>query len=253
MSNSTGDIATQIKAMFNRRKDLIKEKKKKKILLVIAIVALVLAGGFGIYSKIMSNNYSLKLAELDQEKEMLLKQKEVIESQISNIEIEKEKATDELLEKLTEAEMVAQNNLYLVEQNIKLQNFIKEAAKAGVKPQNYGTSEIVTDAVDYSKLEYLGEFEGTAYTPTKEECGNDLGITASGKPIIPGVSVAVDTNYWKMGTKFYIEGLGYVVAMDTGGAIKGKYRFDYAVFDRDYAKQLGRRKYKVYLVKEENE
>jgi 3D (Asp-Asp-Asp) domain-containing protein len=54
-----------------------------------------------------------------------------------------------------------------------------------------------------------------------------------------------------MGTKFYIEGLGYVVAMDTGGAIKGKYRFDYAVFDRQYAKQLGRRKYKVYLVKED--
>ena len=179
---------------------------------------------------------------------MLLKQKEVIETQIKNIELEKEKANDELLAQLTEAEMVAQNNLYLVEQNIKLQNFIKEAAKVGVKPQNYGTSAEVTDAVDYSKLEYIGEFEGTAYTPTKEECGNNLGITASGKPIIPGVSVAVDTHYWKMGTKFYIEGLGYVVAMDTGGAIKGKYRFDYAVFDRDYAKQLGRRKYKVYLV-----
>jgi 3D (Asp-Asp-Asp) domain-containing protein len=250
MSNSTGDIATQIKAMFNRRKDLINEKKKKKVFLIVAIIALIIAGGFGIYSKVMSNNYSLKLAELDQEKEMLLKQKEVIETQIKNIELEKEKANDELLAQLTEAEMVAQNNLYLVEQNIKLQNQIKEAAKAGVKPQNYGKTEEVTEAVDYSKLEYVGEFEGTAYTPTVEECGNNLGYTASGKPIIAGVSIAVDNKYWKMGTKFYIEGLGYVIAMDTGSAIKGKYRFDYAVFDRAYALQIGRSKYKVYLVKD---
>ena len=70
MSNSTGDIATQIKAMFNRRKDLINEKKKKKVFLIVAIIALIIAGGFGIYSKVMSNNYSLKLAELDQEKEI---------------------------------------------------------------------------------------------------------------------------------------------------------------------------------------
>ena len=54
-----------------------------------------------------------------------------------------------------------------------------------------------------------------------------------------------------MGTEFYIEGLGYVIAMDTGSAIKGKYRFDYAVFDKQYAKQIGRRKYNVYLVKKD--
>ena len=79
-----------------------------------------------------------------------------------------------------------------------------------------------------------------------------MDIQHHGKPIIAGVSIAVDTTYWKLGTEFYIEGLGYVIAMDTGGAIKGKYRFDYAVFDRDYAKQLGRRNYKVYLVKKDN-
>ena len=181
MSNSTGDIATQIKALFNRRKDLIKEKKKKTVFVIVAVIAVVIAGGFAIYSHLVEDNYSLKLAELDQEREMLLQQKEIIEKQIKNIEAEKELANDELLDKLSEAEMIAQNNLYLVEQNIKLQNQLKEAAKAGVKPRNYGTSEEITNAVDYSKLEYVGEFEGTAYTPSKEECGNDLGITASRK------------------------------------------------------------------------
>ncbi len=250
MSNGTGDIAMQIKAFIKRRTDLNKEKKRRKIFFAIACVGVVVALGIWIHSRIVIDDYSLKIAELDTKLEQ---QRDSIQAQIAEIEAEKEKANDELRERLSEAELVAQNNLYLVEQNIKLQNFIKEAAKAGVKPQNYGKTEEVTSAVDYSKLEYIGEFEGTAYTPTVEECGNNLGYTASGKPIIAGVSIAVDTNYWKMGTKFYIEGLGYVVAMDTGSAIKGKYRFDYAVFDRDYAKQLGRRKYEVYLVKDDVE
>ena len=244
MSNGTGDIAMQIKAFISRRKDLIKEKKRKKAFLVIAVLLAFIAGGIYIKSRIDTENFNKRMAELESQKSM-------IESQIAEIEQEKSKSNDEILERLTEAELIAQNNLYLIEQNIKMQNFIKEAAKAGVKPQNYGKTEEVTEAVDYSKLEYVGEFEGTAYTPTVEECGNNLGYTASGKPIVAGVSVAVDTKYWKMGTKFYIEGLGYVIAMDTGSAIKGKYRFDYAVFDRDYALQLGRRKYQVYLVKED--
>ena len=33
--------------------------------------------------------------------------------------------------------------------------------------------------------------------------------------------------------------------------VKGKYRFDYAVFDKDYAFKLGRKKWKVYLVNED--
>ncbi|MBR6253727.1 MAG: 3D domain-containing protein [Clostridia bacterium] len=251
MSNGTGDIATQIKALFNRRYDLIKEKKRKRIILIIAIIIFIVAVIFGIRAvvlRIMNDKKDLELAELQLE---LQSQKSQIESQIKEIEEAKSKASDDVLERLEQAEIIAQNNLYLVEQNIKLQNQIKEAAKAGVKPQNYGKTEEVTEAVDYSKLEYVGEFEGTAYTPSVQECGNNLGYTASGKPIIAGVSIAVDTAYWKLGTEFYIEGLGYVIAMDTGGAIKGKYRFDYAVFDRDYAKQIGRRKYNVYLVKNE--
>ena len=230
--------------MFNRRADLIKTKKRLKIIAIIAVLLVITCAFLAVNAKIMKLEYDLRYAELRL-------QKSQIESQIEEIESQKLEADQEVQEKLIAAEKVARNNLYLVEQNIKLQNQIKEAAKVGVKPQNYGKTEEVTSAVDYDKLEYIGEFEGTAYTPTVEECGNNLGYTASGKPIIAGVSIAVDTKYWKMGTEFYIEGLGYVIAMDTGSAIKGKYRFDYAVFDKDYAKQIGRRKYKVYLVKSE--
>ena len=131
-----------------------------------------------------------------------------------------------------------------------MQNTLLKAAATGIKPENYTIPEESELAVDYNKLTYVGEFEGTAYTPSPDECSNSLGYTASGKAIVPGVSIAVDTAYWKLGTKFYIEGLGYVVAMDTGSAVKGKYRFDYAVFDKSFAYKLGRQKWKVYLVDE---
>ncbi len=37
--------------------------------------------------------------------------------------------------------------------------------------------------------------------------------------------------------------------MDTGSAIKGKNRFDFAVLDKKFAYELGQQYYDVYLVK----
>lgn len=133
--------------------------------------------------------------------------------------------------------------------NIELQKSLKKAASVGVTPQSYKIYDIDSIERTSSKGKYLGKFLGTAYTPSSEECGNDKGITSSGEPIIPGISVAVDKAHWPYGTVFYIKGLGYTVAMDTGSAIKGKKRFDFAVFDKDFANELGLQYYDVYLVK----
>lgn len=246
MSNGTGDIATQIKAVFNFRRKLIYEKRRKRNWVFAFGGITLFAFAIAYYSRDIITEYNLKHQELTTAKQELEIQKNQVEQEKELVEIERNQV-------LSDAERIAQNNLYLVEQNIKLQNTLKEAASVGVKPQNYEEAETVNTAVDYSKLEYIGEFEGTAYTPSVEECSNSLGYTASGKPIIAGVSIAVDNQYWKFGTQFYIEGLGYVVAMDTGSMVKGKYRFDYAVFDKEYAKKLGRKNWKVYLVKENTE
>lgn len=144
---------------------------------------------------------------------------------------------------------LAKKNSDLIDENIALQNSLKIAASVGLKPQNYIVSDRLSPRDELNKGKYIGKFLGTAYTPSSEECGNNLGITNSGEPIIPGVTVAVDNKYWPFGTVFYIRGLGFTVAMDTGSAIKGKYRFDFSVLDKKFAQKLGSRKWEVYLVR----
>lgn len=173
---------------------------------------------------------------------------EVIEKndQITALLEEIKTKNDELMEKNKQLE---EQNKELVQDNIELQNSLKKAASVGIKPQSYTEFEGLSSRGSIERGQYLGKFLGTAYTPCASECGNDLGITNSGKPIIPGISIAVDKNYWPFGTIFYIKGLGYAVAMDTGSAIKGKNRFDFAVFDKNFANKLGSSYYDVYLVK----
>lgn len=137
----------------------------------------------------------------------------------------------------------------LAEDNIALQNSLKMAASVGIKPQSYSIFQGLESRDTIYRGKYTGKFLGTAYTPSKEECGSDKGITKSGAPLIPGVSIAIDNSFWPFGTVFYIKGLGYTVAMDTGSAVKGKYRFDFSVLDKEFAMKLGSRKWDVYLVK----
>lgn len=241
---SRDDIAPHYKSIFNFRKNELKHKKLIKYISGACGFLVVVTGLVAYYSKDT-------IVEYEKKHEVLNLQSSELEEKKAQVEEEKNQLEEERIKLLEESEIIAKNNLYLAQENIKLQQSLKTAANVGIKPQNYDQPDEIVSAVDYSKLEYIGEFEGTAYTPSVEECSNNLGYTASGKPIIAGVSVAVDTKYWKLGTKFYVEGLGYVVAMDTGNAVKGKYRFDYAVFDRNYALKLGRQKWQVYLVKED--
>lgn len=75
--------------------------------------------------------------------------------------------------------------------------------------------------VSTSDREYLGEFTITYYDACVSCCGNTKGITKSGAKVYEGVTVAVDPKVIPLGTYIYIDGVGYRVAQDTGGAIKG--------------------------------
>jgi len=141
----------------------------------------------------------------------------------------------------------------LVYINGQFENRIKKISSAGVRPINYKLPEPVSRGSYDSykgKLVDVGEWLGTYYAPNKEECGNNKGITCSGQPIIPGKTIAVDPAYWPLGTKFYIEGFGEVIATDTGSAIKGRNRFDFAVFST-HISNSGSFKARVYLIVED--
>lgn len=75
-------------------------------------------------------------------------------------------------------------------------------------------------------LEYVGEFYITMYAATVEQCGNDLGITASGRKVTDDPTchtVAVDPKVIPLGSYLIIEGYEGIIfrADDTGSAING--------------------------------
>jgi 3D (Asp-Asp-Asp) domain-containing protein len=116
-----------------------------------------------------------------------------------------------------------------------------------------GEKETAEETTAFSRGKVLGDFTLTAYTSGYESTGkrpNDpyYGITSSGAPVQDGVTVAVDPKVIPIGSRIYIEGVGYRVAQDVGGAIKGK-RIDVYISDLQTAQIFGvKRGIKVELV-----
>ena len=87
------------------------------------------------------------------------------------------------------------------------------------------------------KGRYLGRFRISHYCPCSI-CNGGYSGTASGAPLTPWVSIAVDPSIIPLGSSVYIDGYGSFKAHDTGGAIKGN-RIDVCVSSHAEAYQLG--------------
>ncbi len=113
----------------------------------------------------------------------------------------------------------------------------KEEAQGGIIPElNASYSRVIT-------------LDATAYCPCSQCCGSWAnGYTASGIKAGYGVA-AVDTRVIPLGTKLYVEGYGYCIAADTGGAIKGS-RIDlcYNTHSQALASGFGHKNVKVYIL-----
>ena len=83
----------------------------------------------------------------------------------------------------------------------------------------------------------------TGYSPYE---GSSVGRCATGMRAGYGV-VAVDPRVIRLGTRLYVEGYGYAVAGDTGGAIKGR-RIDLGHTTYHEAEMVGRRRVKVWVL-----
>ncbi|WNB92043.1 ubiquitin-like domain-containing protein [Bacillus sp. NEB1478] len=87
----------------------------------------------------------------------------------------------------------------------------------------------------------------TAYTAN---CSGCSGVTATGFNLKsnPGAKViAVDPNVIPLGSKVYVEGYGYAIASDTGGAIKGN-RIDVFFSSQSQAESWGRKTIRIRII-----
>ena len=72
-------------------------------------------------------------------------------------------------------------------------------------------------------------------------------LTKAGSKPKEGRTIAVDPRVIPYGTLVYIEGYGYYIAEDTGGAIKGN-RIDIFINDYNKAMKLGRKTATVWIL-----
>lgn len=100
----------------------------------------------------------------------------------------------------------------------------KEAAKSRLDDLSGILAKLDEIEPSAVRITYAGCFYVTSYSNTPEQCGNSLGITASGKLVTEDPTcrtVAVDPAIIPLGTKLIIEGYEGIIweAADTGSAI----------------------------------
>lgn len=95
---------------------------------------------------------------------------------------------------------------------------------------------------------YAGKFTATFYCDCPICVGKKSVVrTATGSIPHSKRTIAVDTSIIPMHSIVYIKGLGFYVAEDTGGHIKGK-RVDIFVDNHQQAQKLGKKTVEIYIL-----
>lgn len=125
-------------------------------------------------------------------------------------------------------------------QEVSRELIAKEAVVAAVdQVVQVGTLQTISRGGQELRFTRSLDMVATAYTYTGRN-------TASGVPPRVG-GVAVDTSVIPMGTRMYVEGYGYAVALDRGSAIKGN-KIDVFLETHAEARQWGVKRVKVYIL-----
>jgi 3D (Asp-Asp-Asp) domain-containing protein len=108
-----------------------------------------------------------------------------------------------------------------------------------------GRSGWTTSRSSFSRAKVM-TMHASAYDPSPETIGpGATGRTRMGLVATYG-HVAVDPRVIPLGSLVFVEGYGFAIASDTGGAIKGN-RIDLCYDDRSTALRFGRRTVKVHV------
>jgi 3D (Asp-Asp-Asp) domain-containing protein len=157
----------------------------------------------------------------------------------------------EQLENITDTYLaVIEENERIILENEELLKTVRSAAQSGVDHPGVYRKVDTPLTSRASKGAYLGQFKITYYNAISAQTDSNPSTMANGKIVAPGFSAAVDPVYWKLGTKFYVEGWGVVEAEDTGSAVKGRNRMDILVNDKKWANLMGRHNRNVWLYQE---
>jgi 3D (Asp-Asp-Asp) domain-containing protein len=103
------------------------------------------------------------------------------------------------------------------------------------------------EAEKQSDGRYSLRVQATAYTAFEPGQTSGTGLAYDGRPAIGYHTLAVDPRVIPLGSKVYVPGLGWFLAHDTGGAIKGNI-VDVCLDTHSEAIQWGRRTVEVIVV-----
>ena len=99
------------------------------------------------------------------------------------------------------------------------------------------------------ELVYMGDFNITYYCKENYDhiCGTSNGKTSTGNKATVGRTIAVDPSLIPYGSQVYIEGYGWYIAEDCGGAVDGNH-IDMLVETHEEALALGRDNEDVWIL-----
>lgn len=143
----------------------------------------------------------------------------------------------------------AQPSVRASAQPVAKEDRVSQAASSKNASQSLTQTDTTPKKAPMQQIIAVREFyaNSTAYTA---HCNGCSGKTATGINLIQNPNakvVAVDPSVIPLGTKLYVEGYGYAVAADTGGAIKGR-KIDLYFNDNSDALQWGRKTVKVKVL-----
>lgn len=143
---------------------------------------------------------------------------------------------------------VVKENGKVVSKTLKKENIVeaptKQVVAVGTKVVTASVSRDNSSAPSTGKEFYV---TATAYTAS---CSGCSGVTATGIDLKANPSskvIAVDPSVIPLGSKVWVEGYGYAIAADTGGAIKGN-KIDVFVSSKSQAASWGRKKVRIKVL-----